>query len=245
MKLQADFFRVLNDPVRMMELFDHMRQPSAFYLCLGSTETSDIEGISAAGATPCLRRQTPAIDAEVLALGQCKSAEQLPVSPIGVVSPVVITRACLRLAKIAPQIVDCGTFVAPKTDAYQAGSVVAQSVSSGTALPLNTVFELFARGFDYGIKEGAKHHTLILSECVPGGTTTALAVLIALGYEARNCLSSSVPDCNHDARWLVVKEGLERSSLERTDANPFQILAAVGDPMQPFVTGMAAGGMPK
>jgi uncharacterized protein (TIGR00303 family) len=101
------------------------------------------------------------------------------------------------------------------------------------------VIELFNRGFDFGIKEAARKKTIAIAECVPGGTTTALAVLVGLGYEANNSMSSSVPNCNHDARWNLVEQGLKIARIESGHSKPFEILAAVGDPMQPFVLGMA------
>ncbi len=223
----------------MTPLLTDLQSNCAFYLCLGSTSISDLEGISAAGSTPELRRLTPAADAEALVLGETKSLEKLPVSPIGVVSPVVITRACLQLADILPQVVNCGAFVPPRIPHLRAGDRPADSVSSGKAMPLNTVSALFAKGFDFGIEQSLDGRTMIISECVPGGTTTALGVLLALGYDAQNSLSGSIPTCNHVMRLGLVEEGLKQAGLLGRLANPLEILAAVGDPMQPFALGMA------
>ncbi|HEY9678085.1 MAG TPA: TIGR00303 family protein [Drouetiella sp.] len=236
--LDQNFFRAVSEPERINRIASRLSDPCAFYLCLAGTEVSDIEGISAAGLTPELRRLTPSVDAEALVLGHPVSSGKLPVSPIGVVSPVVITRACLRLAGITPQIVDCGSFVSPSVDAINFGMRPARSISTGSAMPLNAVIELFTKGFDYGIKESAKQKTFVISECVPGGTTTALAVLTALGYDARFSLSSSIPTCDHDSRWREVVAGQHAANLDMSQVNPFEILAAFGDPMQPFVTGM-------
>src|SRR5882757_4026255 len=108
--MDNSFLQVVSDQMRMLPLLEQLKSECAFYLCLGSTRTSDIEGISAAGSTPEFRRLTPAADAEALVLGKTKTLDRLPVSPLGVVSPVVITRACLQLANIAPQVVNCGAF---------------------------------------------------------------------------------------------------------------------------------------
>jgi uncharacterized protein (TIGR00303 family) len=79
---------------------------------------------------------------------------------------------------------------------------------------------------------------LILSECVVGGTTTALAILTGLGIEAAGRVNSSHPQCNHAQKWLVVKEGLEKARLSSRN-DPCTLVAAVGDPMQIVVAGMA------
>ena len=70
------------------------------------------------------------------------------------------------------------------------------------------------------------------------GTTTALSVLTALGYDARGKVNSSHVTCNHDLKWQIVQRGLAQAML--TDpAAPLEIVAAVGDPMQVFVAAMA------
>jgi uncharacterized protein (TIGR00303 family) len=73
---------------------------------------------------------------------------------------------------------------------------------------------------------------LIIGESIPGGTTTALAVLRALGYKAK--VSSSIPN-----NPVILKNQIASMALEglKTD-NPYSIVAKVGDPMIPFVTGM-------
>jgi len=75
----------------------------------------------------------------------------------------------------------------------------------------------------------------LFGECVVGGTTTALAVLTALGYQAQGRVSSSHPRCNHAQKWQVVQQGLSRAGAL---SNPWDVLAAVGDPMQVAVAAM-------
>ncbi|MBX9722278.1 MAG: hypothetical protein K2X81_12835, partial [Candidatus Obscuribacterales bacterium] len=87
---------------------------------------------------------------------------------------------------------------------------------------------------------------IVVAECVPGGTTTALAVLTMLGIEANGLLSSSVLSCNHQQRWQLVQEGISRTSFSQAQVEEDSLLAiaAVGDPMQAFVSGLSLAASP-
>jgi uncharacterized protein (TIGR00303 family) len=98
------------------------------------------------------------------------------------------------------------------------------------------VTHLFTQGLAWGEILARRHPYVVLSECVVGGTTTALAVLTGLGYAARNRVNSSHATCNHEQKWQVVQQGL--ASLDPSSTNPWQVVAAVGDPMQIVVAGM-------
>jgi uncharacterized protein (TIGR00303 family) len=237
------FVSILNDPDSTVEpLLNWLHgKRGKFFLCIGGTQTSDIAGISAAGISPADRRLTPAIDAEALLCGRALSAETIPVSPSGVVSPIIMTRACLRLINMPIEVVDCGTFVSPKVACIKHGSGPSASVETGSALSLNQVEKLFNAGEQSGADASDQFDYIVVGECVPGGTTTALAVLTALGFDVRSMLSSSIPQPQHNTRFELVQRGLERSclTLERVRQNPLLAVAAIGDPMQPFVAGMA------
>jgi NaMN:DMB phosphoribosyltransferase len=61
---------------------------------------------------------------------------------------------------------------------------------------------------------------------------TALAVMKAFGYKAR--VSSSIPN-----NPVILKNQIASMALEGLDSdNPYNVIAKVGDPMIPFVTGM-------
>jgi uncharacterized protein (TIGR00303 family) len=115
---------------------------------------------------------------------------------------------------------------------------VAQCLSSGQAMPLQKVQHLFARGLEWGEKLANTADYLIIGECVVGGTTTALALLTALGIEAQGMVNSSHPRCNHQQKWSVVETGLSKLNLNQSD-DPLALVAAIGDPMQIVVAGMA------
>lgn len=234
----------LNDPIKNFHRLHSAasaRKQGSFLLCLASSKVSDLPDISAAGADAEARRLTPALDAEYLYCGRTLSAESLPVSPRGIVSPVVISRACLGLLGIPVDIIDCGSFQSPLVQCQRLANLVAESPSSGRALPLNHVHQLFQDGLKIGKKLSSYNQYLILAECVPGGTTTALALLSALAYECDGYLSSSLPAANHDRRRLLVKEGLENApySLRQMQEEPLFAVASVGDPMQAVLSGIA------
>jgi len=237
------FIKIINDPKgdvqdALARISGHDAQ---FVLCLGSTQTSDIPGISAAGVTPEMRRVTPATDAEALMLGRAVSVPSIPVSPRGIVSPVVITRACIKLSSTPVTVVDCGAFQSPQCPVYKAGKTHARCLSTGDALDMAQVENLWRLGRVLGEEIARQKRALVLAECVPGGTTTALGVLTALGYAAGGLLSSSLPGCNHEERMALVEAGLERAELSKEEARqkPLRAVAAVGDPMQAFVAGAA------
>ena len=236
----TDFIQIINDPFKScaQTLQAFATDKFDFVLCLAGSHTSDVDGISAAGATPQLRRLTPAVDAEALVLGRTKSFAGIPVSPLGIVSPVVITRACLSGMQISPDLVDCGTFVAPQVAHKRVGITPAACVSSGQALPFDVVRDLFEQGQEFGATISASRKGVVIAECVPGGTSSALSLLTALGFDVRRALSSSIPNSNHDARWALAKQGLDIAQAQSRLGNGLSMAAAVGDPMQPFVAGM-------
>jgi len=218
------------------------KDSGAFFLCVASSASSDIEGISAAGASPELRRVTPSIDAEALIMGQPCGEADLPVSPTGVVSPVVITRACTKLAGFAITVVDCGTFKQPQLqDLRRVGKSFSRCVSTGCAQDYEDVRELFYSGLEVGAEVCDDAEYGILGECVPAGTTTALGVLTALGINAAGLVSSSLQTANHGVKDQLVSGGLRAAALAPQDIRerPLKAVAAVGDPMQPFVAGVA------
>jgi uncharacterized protein (TIGR00303 family) len=97
---------------------------------------------------------------------------------------------------------------------------------------------LWQQGLIWGEQLARQGAYVILSECVVGGTTTALAILTALGINARDKVNSSHPICNHAQKWELVRQGIQNARLEQS-ATTWEIVAAVGDPMQIVVAAMA------
>lgn len=214
-----------------------------FVCVLGFTQTALIEGISAAGKTPEDRRYTAIADAEFLIKGH-QTAYHYPLPPlIEGVSPVYITRAILEDLNIPIHLFNAGLPLAPVVPYIDLKGYPANCVSTGKALPLTLVKQLFKKGLVWGEKLSKNNHNsyLILSECVVGGTTTALAILTGLGIDAMGKVNSSHPHCNHQQKELIVKQGLINAKLNPKQdlIDPFFLVASVGDPMQIVVSGMA------
>jgi uncharacterized protein (TIGR00303 family) len=231
-----------------------------FACVLGFTETGLIPGISAAGRTPEDRKYTACADAEFLYYGPEHKA-QYPLPPLTAgASPVLISRAVFESLKIPVHLFNAGLPQPPAVPVIDLGGRTAQCLSGGAAMEITTVHHLFKQGLLWGERLAAnnQHKYVILGECVVGGTTTALAILTGLGIDAAGKVNSSHPVCNHAQKWALVQTGLEkmRGSREQGEINfqsqiqnpkskiqnsvdPLQLVAAVGDPMQVVVAGMA------
>ncbi|MBP9094508.1 TIGR00303 family protein [bacterium] len=261
-KIKADLVDIVFDGNgRATKIVDRIRlaQRIDFILALAGTEVSDVEGISAAGSSAELRRLTPALDADIL-LSHLANEQKLPVSPNGIASPVVLTRAALSLIPHMTTIVDCGSFSSPQIEHIKAGAEPGKSITSGAALSLDLVNRLYEAGGKLAdvlakneterANQNEQEALVVLAECVPGGTTTAQAIFMALGIEAENLLSSSVPTCNHAQKIAMAEAGI-RAAAQRLNieidsitsyfkANPLAAIAAVGDPMQAFAVGFVS-----
>ena len=223
---------------------------------LGFTDTCLIPGISAAGLTPDDRRYTAVADAEFLCRGvQPQSEYPLPPLVAGA-SPVLISRAVIEAFNLPIYLFDAGLPLQPSVPAIALGGMPAKCLTSGTALPLATVKHLLESGLYWGEKLATEvaDGYVILGECVVGGTTTALAVLTGLGIPAAGKINSSHPNCNHGQKWAVVQAGLLQVEKQRgrgaeedgkaplsplSPLSPIELIAAIGDPMQAVVAGMA------
>ena len=215
----------------------------AFACVLGFTETGLLPEISAAGATPDDRRYTAIADAECLVNGiQPHPKHPLPPLTVGA-SPTLISRAFVEALSLPVYVFNAGLPTPPAIPHIDLAGKPAQCVSTGSALPQETVEHLFAQGWHWGevLAQTVKDSYLIIGECVVGGTTTALGLLTGLRVAAANKINSSHPQCNHQQKWEIVQAGLGKTDwyFQQVLADPFAVVAAVGDPMQAVVAGMA------
>lgn len=216
---------------------------SQVLLLLAATETAAVPGISAAGASPRSRLATAAADAELLVLGPAgRRVHALPPLPAGV-SPALISHVVLRELGLLDRllVVDLGCAVAPAVHHLRLPGLEARGparcLSTGAAMDVRRVRALVQRGRCWGERHDPET-PLVLAECVPGGTTSALAVLRGLGLAADGLVSGSLRHSVHQLKAGLVSRGLAAAGLASSGAAPLPLLAAVGDPMQALAVGL-------
>ena len=216
-----------------------------FICVIGTTETAKIPGISAAGANPQITDYTPPADVELLYYKKCKSIDGVPVTPEGIPTPAIITMSALRLAEIPYIVLNAGVNVKPKTPYFEVDGKPGRDIRSGRAV--ENPEEIFERSLLIGRNLSGAADYLVVGESIPGGTTTSLAVLLAMGVDAEGKVSSSMPDNPHELKIRVAREGLEvaKQSIGASLANPFKAISAVGDPMIPACAGLICGAAEK
>jgi uncharacterized protein (TIGR00303 family) len=219
------------------------QQTRPLFACiLGFTETGLIPGISAAGATPEDRKYTALADAEFLANGPVKSPRYSLPPLIAGASPVLISRAVVANLDMPIKIFNAGLPIPPAVSHIDLQGKPANCLSTGRAMDYEIVKHLFDQGLIWGEKladlvcQQESSSYVILGECVVGGTTTALAILLGLGFAAAGKVNSSHPLCNHAEKLAIARQGLQ---IAGENLHPLQLVAAVGDPMQIVVAGMA------
>ena len=211
-------------------------------LVLASTRTAEQPGISAAGCTPSARRTTALADAELLLKGpSVPPTWSLPPLPAGV-SPALISWVVCQQLGLDPQVAALGLPVPPQFPHLRFEDPhfgPGGCVSSGAAMEPERVQQLMHRGWRFGRR---LHRPLVLAECVPGGTTTALAVLTGLGLPVETMVSGSALHPPMAFKQQLVCEGLSYLPCNR-NINVMTLLAAVGDPFQAFATGLLMGAL--
>lgn len=208
-------------------------------LCLlaGSTETAAIDGISAAGADPAVARHTPGADLDIVVHGEPTLAPVVPVSPTGCPTPAVVTRAARDLLGFDVLALDAGIAGRTATPTVEVGSDPGADIREPTAVPRASAVYERARELGAALPDDE----LLVGETIPGGTTTALGVLTALGEQPS--VSSSLPTNPLELKRDVVAEGLAASDLAPGDAagDPVTALTAVGDPVLAAAAGLTVG----
>ena len=209
-------------------------------LLLAATRTAEQEGISAAGATAAARRTTALADAELLLKGPSVAPSwPLPTLPAGV-SPALLSHAVVARLGLQPRVAAVGLMRQPDFDHVRLESPdlgPADCLSSGAAMPLERVNHLWQQGEQLG---ASLQRPIVLAECVPGGTTTAQAVLTALGFEVGDLISGSARQPPHRLKSALVAQGLQKAGLIK-GCGAEAVLAAVGDPFQVVAAGLLVG----
>ena len=214
-----------------------------FICVISHSDTSSVAGITAAGANPELVKYTPSADTEFLYYGSCKCIDQIPITPEGIPSPALISRAALRLSKIPFLVIDAGSKVKPLIPFISFGQNPGQNIETGHAVDKSAVERAFEYGNMLGEQLGNAFDLVVLGESIPGGTTTALGVLHALGVDARYKVSSSMQKNPHTLKNQVLQRAILNSGITfaKLKNSPIEAISRLGDPMMPSIAGISQG----
>ncbi|MDR0797311.1 MAG: TIGR00303 family protein [Nitrososphaerota archaeon] len=212
-----------------------------FIATIATTETGKIPGVSAAGQNPDFTDFTPPADAELLLLGKCKSIQGVPITPDGIPTPGLITMSALKLANIPVVIANAGCKVSPQVPFIDLGGNSGRDIRTGDSV--DNVDKVIERAKVAGEQFAKISDYLVIGESIPGGTTTALGLLSALGVNAAGKVSSTLPVNPHDLKVDVVQAGLKAAGEKfgSLTGNPVKAVSCVGDPMMPALAGLVIG----
>ena len=209
-----------------------------FLLFISETALAKIPGLSAAGANLDALPYTAPADADMLFYDRPKVAPSLPFDPFGHPSPALVTRASLLEAGFDAATVRVGTSIAPASPHETISEDIGRDMRFEAAVP---GYEEIARrsaelaaGLDKNIKQ------VVLAESVPGGTTTALLVLRALGHVGT--VSSAGPENPLSLKEQIWRDTAQRLGIKEGGMKGLGLKAAaeLGDPMQVAVAAYAA-----
>lgn len=211
-----------------------------YVLAIAGTDLINHQGISAAGANHEMLKFTAALDAEFIVHGKTLSHESMPLSPSGICSPALIAKACLNLLDSRIVIINLGAHIKPLCDQLQIYLQQSKDISQEDALSQEEFDFLYRAGFDVidDLNFNPKEEKLVLAECLVGGTTTAFAVLKALGYACDGLVSSSFPHSNHALKNKLITQMLAR--IKAPIENVRTAIVRSGDALQAFCLGFGA-----
>ncbi len=226
------------------DMLNKLQNKDSLFLCvIASTLTSRIPGITGAGASPELTDYTPAADVELIILGEPKCLPEIPQTVVeghAAPTPAVITKASLEMAEIPFLVVNAGSAIKPSLPYVDINDKQGQNILTGRAVENSR--EIFEKGRILGETLSQLTGHLIIGESTPAGTTTALGVLEAMGYDAWGKVSGSTPENPHSLKRQTVEKGLQAAGLtDELPLDPYRAVEVVGDPMIPAVAGITAG----
>jgi uncharacterized protein (TIGR00303 family) len=231
-----------HNETKAKNLLERLDKKKPLFSCvIGVTETAKIQGISAAGANPEITDYTPPADVELLHLGKCKCIPGVPVTPDGIPTPALITMSALNLADIPTLVVSAGLRIKPQIPYVEIGGCPGKDIRTGKAL--DNAEEVVSRAKILGENLSKTADYLVVGESIPGGTTTALSVLLAMGVDAKGKVSSSMPMNPHELKIKTAQEALKAANIKEGQFcdDPVAAVSAVGDPMQPAAAGLIVG----
>lgn len=201
---------------------------------LANTMLSTVPGLSGAGPNPMGSLLVPVLDAELIWQGIITSSDATPNTPTGCPTPASITRAVLNLAGLSPLFINAGLVHRPTVPVLDLQGKAGEDPRYRPAVP--DALRLYEEGIRVG-KLLSAYDLLVIGECVPGGTTTALCVLRMLGYDAR--VSSAAVKNPESMKEEVYNAVLNR--IGKRISHPLEIIKETGDPMMAVCAGLSKG----
>ena len=169
-----------------------------FSFVISYTQTSEIPGITIAGANPKILKFTPPADAEYLHYGYCKSIKNIPMTPDGKPTPAILTKIALEAASIPHIVINAGSQISPQLPHYETKLEPGKNITQERALESSSVIQAVDYGRIIARTMASMTDCLIIGESIPGGTTTALAVLRGLGIDAKHQRTFDVVNTERD-----------------------------------------------
>ena len=207
-----------------------------FALILANSLVSTIPGVSGAGESPEKSLLVPPLDAELIVSGTLSTEGVTPNTPTGCPTPAVLTLAMMDLIGMHPLMIAAGIESEISVPYLNLGEACGGDPRLGNAVP--GARRLYERGVKTGEYLSQTCDMLVLGECLPGGTTTALCVLRALGYAAK--VSSCLVENPVTQKEQIAAEAVVRVA-DAGVTDPLDIVAKIGDPMIPAAAGIAEG----
>ena len=210
-----------------------------FFLFISNTDIARVPGLSAAGANVDVLPYTSPADADVIRFGKPLSIDCFPMDPDGHPTPALITRAAVTAADIPVCVVRAGSMMAPSPPYVELGA--SPGGDPRVAASVGEIKNIFERAESLGGNFTKGGDKVMLAESIPGGTTTALLVLRALGYD---CMVSSASNSNpvelKESVWrdVSLRLGAEKGCFR---SDPLGAISELGDPMQAAVLGFITG----
>jgi uncharacterized protein (TIGR00303 family) len=235
--LSITFHGNVNNAEKIIQTLSKKR--FTFGLVTSYSETCEIPGITIAGADKEFLKFTAPADSEYIEYGKCVCIPGIPISPDGKPTPALLTRVSLNAAKIPHFVVNAGSKVRPSLCYFDADILPGKNIYECPAMSVEQVKSAIQYGKQLGKIMSQNTDCLVIGECVPGGTTTALAVLRAFGLECN--VSSSMQNNPLDLKNKVVSAALKRKKSD----NALEIIANFGDPMMPVCAGMLSSASKK
>ena len=207
-----------------------------FLLAASVTHTCNIANITQAGI-PGKIHLTPTLDAEFISTAKVFSLGDVAETPKGVPTPALITRAVEQICGFKTiKILDLGLEEKPQNcEVLEFGIAPSEDITKKPHGANINVKEIFEKGRDFGSSYTPEGDYIIVGESTPAGTTTALASIVALGYdELRDAFSSSFAAEPNSLKAIVMNHAHNNITV---DMDIYERLSHTADNMLIFVAG--------